>query len=101
MRQILLGLFGVLLIAGCDSPHPKMMGVKAQEITVEGSTFRVRTKGEIAEAIRVGFVPFSEHAQIPMRAVVAMEEASGCDVDQRSVKGDPALIVARLKCPKS
>lgn len=99
MRIILLLLLG-LMVAACDSPHPKMYGEEVTRITVEHSTFKVRTKGDIGEAIRIGYAPRSEHPRIILRAVVAIEKVSGCKVDQRSVRGDPALVIARIKCPK-
>jgi hypothetical protein len=85
-------------IAACDSPHPRIAGEEATPITVEGSEFSVRVKGDIAEAIRTNYAPRSDHARILLRAVVAIELATGCEVDQNSVKGDPALIVARIDC---
>ncbi len=93
---VILAFFGV---AACDSPHPRMMNSDAKVITVEGSTFSVRVRGDIAEAIRTNWEPRREHGRILARAVVAIEETTGCDVRQNTLKGDPALVAAKIRCP--
>lgn len=96
----LLGMYLCLagVMAGCDSPHPRIAGEEVTRITVEGSDFSIRVKGDMAEAIRTNFAPRRDHARILLRAVVAIEQATGCKVDQNSVKGDPALMVAHIAC---
>lgn len=85
-------------VAACDSPHPRMLGYEAVQVTVEGSDFSVRSNGDVAEAIRTNYAPRREHGRILLRAVVAIEQATECEVDQDTVKGDPALVVARIDC---
>ncbi len=88
----------VILLAGCDSPHPAFMQVEAQRITVDGSTFSVRIREDQAEAIRTNFERLPKIGDIFPKAAKAIEIASGCKVIPNSMKGDPALMVAKLDC---
>ena len=85
-------------VAGCDSPHPKFMGIAPHVVTVGGSTFSVRVKGNEAEAIRTDYEYIPRIGQIFPRAVAAIEQASGCKVVVSSVTGDSAYVRARVKC---
>jgi len=87
----------VLVLAGC-SGHPAFMGVQPQTIEVEGSTFQIRIKGEFAEAMRTNFEHVPKIGDTFPKATKAMEIASGCTVVPDSMKGDPALMMAKLKC---
>ncbi|WP_456388081.1 hypothetical protein [Profundibacter sp.] len=69
-----------------------------QIIEVRGSTFKIRINGEAAEAIRTNFEYVPKIGDIFPKAKEAMEIASGCTVVPDSMHGDPALMVARLKC---
>lgn len=97
-RNLTLFVCLVYGVAACDSPHPRTRGFDEAKITVEGSDFSVRWNGDVAEAIRTNYEPRREHGRILLRAVVAIEQATGCEVDQNAVKGDPALIAARIDC---
>ena len=96
MRNAVLTL--ALLLAGCDSPHPEFMGIKPKVITVAGSTFAVRIKGEKAEAIRTSREMVPKIGEIFPKAAAAIEIASGCPVVANSVKGDAAYVRARIDC---
>lgn len=98
MRAILALVCVFFGVVACDSPHPRTRGFEVAKVTVEGSDFSVRWNGDVAEAIRTNYASRSEHGRILLRAVVAIEQATGCEVDQNSVKGDPALIAARIDC---
>ncbi len=97
MRYMMLAI--TLLMAGCDSPHPEFMGIKPRVVTVAGSTFSVRIRGEKAEAIRTSREMVPKIGDIFPKAVAAIEIASGCSVLQRSVKGDSAYVRAQIVCP--
>lgn len=92
------GVWILTLLAACTSPHPAFMGVEMQVIEVQGSTFQVRIKGEVAEAIRTNFEFVPKIGDTFPKAQQAMEIASGCKVVPNSMKGDPALMRAKLKC---
>jgi hypothetical protein len=86
----------LLLLAACNTPGPGFRGVAPTRITVQGSTFDVRIKGDRAEAIRVNTQYAPRLGPIGARAQVAIEGASGCRV--REMGGDQAQIVAELAC---
>lgn len=90
---------GVLVfLAACSSSPVGFMSVQKQVIKVEGSTFEIRIKGDKAEAIRTNFEFVPKIGDIFPKASKAMEIASGCTVVPNSMKGDPALMVAKLNC---
>ncbi|MCR8824975.1 hypothetical protein [Pseudosulfitobacter koreensis] len=85
-----------LLLAACNTPGPHFRGLPATRVTVEGSTFDVRVRDRLAEALRInpeyapGFGPIQD------RAGVAMQQVSGCRVTE--VRGDQALATGLLDC---
>lgn len=96
-RFVFLGLMSGVLM-GCDSPHPAFMSVEAQTIKVRGSTFKVRIKDDKAEVIRTNFERIPKIGDTFPKAAEAIEIASGCSVVPNSMKGDPTLMMARIKC---
>ncbi len=96
MRYMMPAL--ALLLAGCDSPHPQFMGVEPKVVTVAGSTFSVRIKGEEAEAIRTSREMVPKIGEIFPKAAAAIEIAGGCPVVANSLKGDSAYVRARIRC---
>lgn len=97
MRWVYTGLVAVFL-AGCDSPSPRFAGVEPVEATVDGSVFSIRLKGGEAEAIRLSFEPGVRRGPTLVRAVEAIEQASGCDVVGYTVEGDTNVVRATLNC---
>ncbi|KIN73979.1 hypothetical protein [Sulfitobacter guttiformis] len=65
-------------------------------MTVDGSTFDVRVRGELAEAIRTNSEYAPRFGPIRERAGRAMELVSGCEV--REVRGDQAQATGILRC---
>lgn len=98
VRVVIAFMSALLILGGCASHHPQTRGFDAAKITIEGSDFSVRWNGDVAEAIRTNYAPRRDHGRILLRAVVAIEQTTGCEVDQTTVKGDPALAVARIDC---
>ncbi len=96
MRNAVLTL--ALLLAACDSPHPEFMGIRPKVITIAGSTFAVRIRGEKAEAIRTSREMVPKIGEIFPKAAAAIEIASGCPVVANSMKGDAAYMRARIDC---
>ncbi len=89
----------LLILAACDSPHPAFNAVQRQTITVQGSTFQIRIRNDIAEAIRTNFEFNPKSRAIFPKATKAIEMVSGCKVVPDSMEGDPALVRARIDCP--
>lgn len=85
-----------LALAGCNMPSADFRGLSPIRITVQGSTFEVRQKGNRAEAIRVNPQYAPRIGPIHDRAAVAMARVSGCRV--AGVSGDQAQIFGRLDC---
>ncbi len=98
LRSIIFAIISVSFLASCDSPHPAFMGVEKQEITVQGSTFHVRIKEHIVTATRTNFERVPKIGDTFPKAKIAMEQASGCKVIPNSMRGDPAVMVAKLNC---
>ena len=101
MQKIGTIILSVGILASCSNSHPQFLSVQKQVIEVDGSRFDVRIKSDIAEAIRTNFEYVPKVGEIFPKAAKAMEMASGCQVVPNSMKGDPALMVARLKCSYS
>ena len=93
MRRFLL----VLALAACNTPTENFRGIVPMRVTVDGSTFDIRRRGDLAEAIRVNMEYAPHLGPIEGRAARAMAQATGCRVIR--VTGDQALLLGRLDCP--
>lgn len=89
----------LLIVSACAVPAPHFMGAEPVRAEVQGSRFVMRRNGKLVEVIRVNreWAPrLSE--QLGRRAEIAVERAYGCPV--KTIRGDAALMIARLKCGK-
>ncbi len=84
------------LLAACNTAGPHFRGLPATQVTVDGSTFDVRVRGELAEAMRVNMQYAPRFGPIRDRAGGAMAMVSGCRV--KDVRGDQALATGVLDC---
>jgi len=91
-------LLTVLALAGCNTPSMAFRGIAPTKVSVDGSTFDVRVKGLLAQAIRTNVQYAPRMGPIGKRAKATIEQASGCEVYR--VGGDQALISAVLDCGK-
>ncbi|WP_259990547.1 hypothetical protein [Sulfitobacter sp. S190] len=89
-------LIGVAGLAACNTGGPHFRGLPATVVTVEGSTFAVRVRGELAEAIRTNSQYAPRLGPIRARAAQAMAQVSGCPVIE--VRGDQAQALGILDC---
>ena len=94
MRRLILPF--LLFRPACDGGSPHFMGIEPTYVTVDGSTFAVRVKGNLAEAVRTNMQYAPRMGPIGDRAARAMEQVSGCAV--RDIRGDQALILGTLDC---
>ncbi|WP_296764343.1 hypothetical protein [Sediminimonas sp.] len=85
-----------LLLAGCDAPSPYFSAVAPVRMTVGGSTFDLRRRGRLVEAVRVNPQYAPRLGPVAARAGVAMARMTGCRV--RGLRGDQALILGILDC---
>ena len=93
--KIVCVLFIVCLCA-CNRAGPHFRGLPATRVTVDGSVFDVRVRGELAEAQRVNTEYAPRLGLIGPRAALAMAHVSGCRVKQ--VLGDQAMVTGVLDC---
>ncbi|WP_207911338.1 hypothetical protein [Shimia isoporae] len=77
-------------------PSPHYHGVEVTRVSVDGSTFDVRQKGRLAEAIRVNVQYAPRLGRVARRAELAMEVITGCDVIE--IRGDAAKVTGILDC---
>ncbi len=94
MRQVLLT--SLVLLAACDGPTPHFAGIAPVMVTMDGSTFAVRRRADLAEAVRTNSQYAPRMGPIANRAARAITQVTGCKV--RDVRGDQAVVLARLDC---
>lgn len=104
MRQffITLSVLSCLLIAGCASPSPDMMGTLRQQVEVEGITFVVFHDMDEAQVIRMGYLGRQERQKVPELMAIAAERVTGCKVIVGSmttkIPGDTGVARFDLGC---
>lgn len=86
----------ILFVVGCGGPTRFFRDQTATRVTVDGSVFDVRVRGELAEAIRQNPQYAPRLGPIGGRAAFAMTKVSGCKV--ASILGDQAVILGLLDC---
>ena len=86
------------LLTACNTPGPHFRGLPATRITIDGSTFDVRVRDRLAEALRINSEYAPRFGPIRDRAARAMAQVSGCKVTE--VRGDQALATGILDCGK-
>ena len=96
-RLIPIFSFGLMLVA-CNAPPPQFAGIPPETIVVAQSTFDVRIKDTRALALRTNQEVALSLGAVAPRAIVAIEQASGCTVVPGTVSGDQVFITADLSC---
>lgn len=91
-------LIGIFLVASCNTAGPHFRGIEPTTVTVDGSTFDVRVRDELAEAIRTNSEYAPRFGAIRERASRAMAIVSGCEVVD--VRGDQSQATGLLRCAK-
>lgn len=93
-------LFSVLIlllnVAACNAPSAHFRGLEPTRVTVQGSTFDIRQRDDLVEAIRVNSQYAPRLGKIGRRAEIAIEQVTNCPV--KWIRGDAALLLAKLKC---
>jgi len=88
----------VLVLAGCNSPSPSMLGAPMAEVEIAGSRFAVRRSGDRIEAMRLSPELSPNKRATALKAAVAIEQLTGCRIRPGSVSGDQAMVRAELDC---
>lgn len=83
-------------LAGCGLAGPHFRDVPATRVTVDGSTFDVRVRSGLAEAVRLNAEYAPRFGAMAGRARTAIEQVSGCDVTE--MRGDAAQATGVLDC---
>jgi hypothetical protein len=91
-------LISLIFATSCNTAGPHFGGLPATTVTVDGSTFDVRVRGELAEAIRTNSEYAPRFGPIRERAGRAMAMVSGCEV--KEVRGDQSQATGILRCGK-
>ncbi len=94
--QYYTSLVAFAFLAACNSAGSHFRGLPATTVTVDGSTFDVRVRGDLAEAIRTNSEYAPRFGPIRERAERAMALVSGCEV--KDVRGDQAQATGILRC---
>jgi hypothetical protein len=94
MRLLVL----LVLLAGCDSPTPSMMGAERHEVARNGRNYVVYQTNDAFEVIRMGYARRGEHMQIRADMIDMIRVVTGCRIDEASVQGDSGEIRGRLRC---
>lgn len=94
----LLSMLVLLILVGCDTPHPSFFGAQKSVVTVEGSRFSIYRKGDWVEVYRTSFEHIPPVERTKARAKVAIRQATGCGIHDSTLDGDQALMRVRLDC---
>lgn len=84
--------------SACGAATWAFRGAPAQTVTIDDTTFVVRVNEGRAEAVRVTSQFLPNTGLVFEQASRAIEQASGCRVDTGSLRGDPAVVQARIEC---
>lgn len=96
-------VFGLLVcaaLAACNAPVMEMKGARSAQVDANGMAFNVFFTANQAEAHRTNFSMRPDGRQVFTAARLAIQEASGCFVDESSWEGDVALVKVELHCGK-
>ncbi|WP_296424832.1 hypothetical protein [Yoonia sp.] len=96
MRRTML--VAAIFLGGCNTPPLGFAGIDPVRVEVEQSVFDVRVKDGRAHALRVNSEFAPNLAAVAPRARVAIELASGCQIVDGSLMGDPIFVTADLRC---
>ena len=86
----------VCTLTACSTPGRHFRGIDPVRITVEGSVFDIRVRGNLAEAIRINPQYAPRLGPLAGRAALAMAQVSECNVVQ--ILGDQAVLTGILQC---
>lgn len=95
--RALMGIAAFALMS-CNGPSIQFRDRPATRIQMDGYTFNIFLKENRAEAVRIGYVPRRDLGRVYLSAARAMEAVSGCKVIDKTMRGDPAQMWARLSC---
>lgn len=89
-------VLSIALLASCANETRHFRGVDPVRLTVDGSSFDIRLRGNLAEAVRVNPQYAPRLGPLRIQAGFAMEQVSGCRVT--GLLGDQAVMTGVLDC---
>ena len=89
-------ILSFVLLAGCVNESRHFRGVGPLAVVVDGSSFDVRVRGNLAEAVRLNTQYAPRLGPMRARAGFAMAQVSGCRVT--GLLGDQAVMTGVLDC---
>lgn len=95
----ILVIFLLLFLAACTGSQGHFAGAEVTRVSLGGSLFEVRLRGNLAEAIRINPQYAPRLGSLRALAKQVMEAVSGCEVT--GVLGDQALMIGVLDCPSA
>lgn len=95
MIRIVLPLL-LILLAACDAATTGLRDVPAVPQQIDGASFAVYRKGDLAQAVRTNRQFAPRIGPLAGQAAVAMQQATGCKVTD--LAGDAAVLTGRLDC---
>jgi hypothetical protein len=93
--RIVLALF---LLSACSSAGVRYLGVAPTPVDVDGWRIDVYSDGDRAQAIRMTSELRVKPEMMRERGRLAVEQATGCRLDGRTVRYDTNVLDARLIC---
>lgn len=94
-----LALMATLTACGAQ-PAPEFFGAKRVDTSVNGRNYTVFFTDKRVEVIRLGYAVRGEHAGIRADIIDLIPQATGCRLNERSLKGDSGEMRASIRCPK-
>lgn len=91
-----VSLLLLLGLAACDMAGPGFSGAPKVVRQIDGSTFTLRFRPNMVEAIRTSPEAFPRFQPIARKAAIAAQMETGCHADW--VQGDPSMMLIGLAC---
>lgn len=86
----------IFVLTACGMTDPDFAASDVTRIQIGTSVFDVRQRGDKALAVRMNPEPPQRYETAMARAMLAIEQATGCRVARAA--GDPSAAKARLDC---
>jgi hypothetical protein len=86
------------MLAACSSADIRYLGIAPIPVDVEGWRIDVYSDGLRAQAIRMTAELWVKSETMGARGRLAVEQATGCRLDGRTVRFDTNVLNARLIC---
>lgn len=97
-RAWIAAALAALALAACSSPGMRFVGAEPTRVEVGGWSFDVYRAGDEAQAIRLSRAWGASAELMALRGAEAMRRATGCEPVEKSMRADPSVLTAVLRC---